>query len=226
MRYCSVAKCTNKASRTGKCYYHNQNDNLDIPCSYGDCSLFARYITEKLCNKHYHTVHKKTVPIADRKRLDIGQTKTSEYRNWQHMIQRCTNSNDISYKNYGARGIEVCDRWQGKYGFINLLEDIGPKPDKGYSISRIDNDGNYEPGNVEWATAHQQAGNKRNSNKHVGITYTKLQVVNHWEAYLKINKVTVFRERFFTEEEAIQAREEAEIKYLGGILKKDKQTET
>ena len=72
---------------------------------------------------------------------------------------RCLQRTNRGYKNYGGRGIRVCDRWIES--FAAFLEDVGPKPGPKYSIDRIDNDGNYEPGNVRWATRIQQARNTR-----------------------------------------------------------------
>lgn len=85
--------------------------------------------------------------------------KTGEYNSWCGMKQRCYNPGATQYKDYGGRGITVCERWRDS--FENFLLDVGPSPGPGYSIDRINNDGNYEPGNVRWATAKEQAVNRR-----------------------------------------------------------------
>lgn len=81
------------------------------------------------------------------------------YLSWMHMIARCECPTDKAYPSYGGRGIKVCERWHDINAFI---ADMGERP-KGMSIDRINNDGNYEPGNCRWATALEQAGNKRRS---------------------------------------------------------------
>lgn len=86
-----------------------------------------------------------------------------EYRAWQGMRTRCSNPNEDAYPRYGGRGIKVCERWNAS--FEAFLADIGPKPSAKHSLGRVDNDGNYEPGNVRWETPFQQGGNNsRNRN--------------------------------------------------------------
>lgn len=90
-----------------------------------------------------------------------GMTSRSEYRVWAMMIQRCTNPRHDAYKNYGGRGIAVCERW--RQSFISFLEDMGPRPSLQYTIERVNNDGGYEPDNCIWLLKSEQCLNRRNT---------------------------------------------------------------
>jgi len=81
------------------------------------------------------------------------------YNTYMGMIDRCHNPASAAYPNYGGRGIVVCERWRNS--FTDFVADVGPKPSRHYSIDRVDNDGNYEPSNVRWATRLDQLNNRR-----------------------------------------------------------------
>lgn len=128
-------------------------------------------------------------------------SKTREYKSWSSMIDRCTNPNNNGYSRYGGRGITVCDRWRGKDGFKNFKEDMGPRPE-GYSIDRIDFDGNYEPGNCRWASASQQIHNRglqaTNTSGYRGIVKNG----GRWMAAITYQKQLIYMGQFGTKEEA------------------------
>jgi hypothetical protein len=92
-----------------------------------------------------------------RHRASPKHSRAPEYECWVSMRQRCRDPGCRSYKNYGGRGISVCARWDL---FENFLADMGPRP-PGYSIERVDNNGNYEPSNCKWIPKGDQSRNRR-----------------------------------------------------------------
>ena len=94
--------------------------------------------------------------VSTKHGLNNSPTRSS----YIHMIQRCYNPKDTSFRHYGGRGIKVCKRWKGPLGLVNFAADMGLRP-KGLTLDRIDNDGNYEPTNCKWSTKSEQQYNRR-----------------------------------------------------------------
>jgi hypothetical protein len=111
--------------------------------------------------------------------------RSSEHYAWTNMVQRCTNPNRQDFTSYGGRGISVCDKWRDS--FEAFFADMGERPSPQHSIDRFpNNDGNYEPGNVRWATKHQQMQNTRATRL---ITFNgETMGLNAWAKKLGLNK--------------------------------------
>lgn len=104
------------------------------------------------------------------------------------MQQRCYNTKDANYHNYGARGITVCDRWRGPEGLVNFIEDMGDRP-AGYTVDRIDNNKGYSPENCRWATYKTQLNNRRN-NRVIEFNGEK-KTMAEWAESLEMNWFTL-----------------------------------
>ena len=144
----------------------------------------------------------------------VGKNKTHGlksnrfYNTWNHMVGRCNNPKNSSYKNYGGRGITVCEEWLDVVNFVAWAEKTHPNIE-GLSLDRIDNDKGYSPENCTWSDKTTQAVNRRmrrtNTSGFVGVGFNKSK--GKWEASLKLNNIYKYIGSFLTIEEAAQARD-------------------
>jgi len=144
-----------------------------------------------------------------------GKSNTPEHVCWMDMVSRCYSKNNQSYHRYGGRGITVCKRWRNN--FINFLNDMGLKPNPKLTIERIDNDGDYRPGNCKWETHAIQNRNKSkrkdNNSGTNGVSWDKSK--SKWLSTIGLDHKQKFIGRFSNLQDAITARKQAEHVYWG-----------
>lgn len=133
------------------------NRKFKVQC---DCGNITEVFLSNLTRNHTTSCGCVSAKTASIRASTHRMTKTSEYKSWQEMKNRCTNTQHKFYDIYGGRGITIYKPWLDS--FQNFIEYIGLKPSgRRWSIERIDVDGNYEPGNVVWANSSQQNRNRR-----------------------------------------------------------------
>jgi hypothetical protein len=139
----------------------------------------------------------------------IEQNKKN-YRAFHQSKNRCNNPNNPRYKDYGGRGIKMCDKWNGKNGYQNFLKDMGERP-TGMTLDRIDNNKGYSKENCRWATYEEQNLNKRAyKNSKSKITGVNKHPGGLWQACMRIKGIQKSTYHH-TKREAIKARLEAEL---------------
>ena len=175
-------------------------------CSCGVLSIHATYSIRSGNTKSCGCLNEENIKQIAYNMTTHGMSKVSGYNLWRGMLDRCYNSNNKKYHCYGGRGIRVCGRWQepNGQGFLNFLEDMGPRPGPEYTLDRHPNwNGNYEPSNCRWATKAEQ---NRNTRKNRYITaFGKTQLLVEWAEEYGIDgyTITLRLKRGWTLEDAI-----------------------
>jgi hypothetical protein len=153
-----------------------------------DCGKTSIQIGSLLRRGHTKSCGCLRAIVSSKLTLTHGQSSTPLFQNWLSIIDRCTNPNNLGWKNYGGRGISISPKW--RHDFSAFACDVGPRPSPDHSLDRYPNaDGNYEPGNVRWATRSEQARNKRTN---VWITAQgKTLCVQDWAQLTGIRRSTL-----------------------------------
>jgi len=147
-RWNCICDCGSKTVVFGNCFTNGNTTS---------CGCYAKEVTSI-----WATVH--------------GGCGTKEYKTWEGMMCRVNNNRDKAYKDYGGRGISICERW---FNFEIFLSDMGKRPE-GMSLDRIDNDGDYSPENCRWATPKEQANNRRDN---ITLTFNETtKTIAEWAA--------------------------------------------
>lgn len=165
----TAIKFSHKNKRSQQCWFFR--------CDCGSKKLFYVHNVKNGATKSCGCFKKEG--IGDRTH---GMTKTRTYKSWQSMKVRCLKKDDKNYKNYGSRGITICEEWMK---FENFYRDMGERP-QGKTLDRIENNGNYCKENCRWATRKEQQNNRRNT---VFLTFNnKTQTMSQWSEELKIDR--------------------------------------
>ena len=186
---------------------------LKYPNGKSKCRLSHGIYECQYCNKEFEAKtnaikFKNTKSCGCLKGQNHGLSHHKLYNTAINMIKRCTNPNDTHYKDYGARGITVCEEWLDVATFIAWAEKTYPKLE-GYTLDRINNDKGYSPENCTWSDKTTQAINQRimknNKSGYVGVRYHSRDGV--WTAYISVNNTRKHIGQFDSKEEAVQARD-------------------
>lgn len=173
-------------------------------CSVKSCQRKVK--AKNLCDLHYQRL--KRLGKLTINNVPRGSTHSHYLRaTYTNMMSRCSNPKSPRFKDYGGRGIRVCDRWNGQNGFIYFVEDMGNRPEN-MTLDRIDVNGEYSPQNCRWADAYVQSSNTRKPHLYPGVTYFSLR--SKWRARIKIKTIEHHLGLFNTIEEAVIARKQAE----------------
>lgn len=152
INYCSW-ECVKGARKHKSALCENCGKIVSRP----ESQMLDHVFCSRICAKGYLSL--KFADLGRNHRTEVHVAEHPLYQTWNGMKTRCYAITNRAYKNYGGRGIRVCERWLNS--FEDFVKDMGLRPPGKYSIDRINNDGNYSPENCRWATITQQNRNKR-----------------------------------------------------------------
>ena len=190
-------------------YSKNGNMQWLCKCDCGNIIIVDNQSLKRGITKSCGCLAKEIATITHTKH---NMSKTRLNSVWDSMKQRCNNPNNSQYRNYGARGIKVCEKWNDKQnGFINFYNwamangyDENAKFQQ-CTLDRIDNNGNYEPNNCRWITIKEQSNNRRtnhyityNNKTHTIAEWSEILNINRYTLYDRINKYNMSIEKAFT----------------------------
>jgi len=173
------------------------------------CPFCGEEFESSITNVKHNKKKNKCEKCISKNRMKHGLSRSSVYKKWQNMVTRCYNPNTPYYKNYGGRGIAVCDEWKDDFeAFYDYVKSLPDFMKKGYTIDRINNNGNYELGNIRWADRKTQLKNRRingnNTSGYVGVGFCK--IMQKFVAQITINYKNCVIGYFPTIQEAVDAR--------------------
>lgn len=152
------------------------------------CGNIIPVITSHLKSGHTKSCGCLKRDLCIERHLTHGMSDTPEYNIWLRIIQRCTNPNNQDFKDYGGRGITICDKW--RYDFMAFFNHTGKRPSIKHSIDRINNNSGYKPNNVQWSLPQKQANNKRN-NHNIIIHYCTM-TMSQWAKFVGMDNATLW----------------------------------
>lgn len=152
-----------------------------------DCGIMKDIIGSSLTSGNTKSCGCKTIEATIRRNTTHGLAKHALYSTYRGMLQRCNYKKHISYKDYGGRGIKVCQEWSEFIPFYNWATNNGYQ--EHLTLDRIDVNGNYKPSNCRWATTKEQA---RNTSRNKFITYKgRKETLSFWSEYFNIGHKTI-----------------------------------
>ena len=151
-----------------------------------------------------------------RNNKNVGTASNPNYKRWAHMRNRCYLKDNPEYNRYGKKGIRVFDEWLADFdSYDSYIMSLPNALKETYTIDRIDPEGNYEPGNLRWASKQVQSRNCRLSSNNksgtTGVIWHK--AAEKWRAYIMVNRKQINLGLYEDLEEAVKARKSAEVKY-------------